>query len=167
TETYEENERLVNEIYLSTLVQGIYLLDENQVSILEGIIHQCPLSGGKAVYRARALYAMYNLEENYEDTEVCGQQGISWRTNQPTQVATLSPLFSVAPNPANHEVNITFDNVLQGKELYLYNSLGQLAKTIVLPIAAHTLKLMTSDLVSGVYTLKSGSYTTKLILISE
>ncbi|MFN0203281.1 MAG: T9SS type A sorting domain-containing protein, partial [Bacteroidia bacterium] len=129
SETYEENERVVNEIYLTTLAKGVYELDESQINQLESIIHQCPMSGGTAVYRARAIYAMYDMEEEYNDSEVCNDQGISWRTSQ---VQTSIADIVIYPNPATQSVHIQFAKERGGAEIIFYNSLGQIVKRAVL-----------------------------------
>ncbi|MFN0201217.1 MAG: T9SS type A sorting domain-containing protein, partial [Bacteroidia bacterium] len=148
---YEENERVVNEIYLSTLVRGIYELDEGQVSLLEGIIHQCPMSGGTAVYRARALYAMYNMEEEYDDSEVCNSQGISWRQMQATK-ADIAAEVNIYPNPTEGKLTIELAKTSNYDKLFIYNSLGQIVRHIELA-EIKELKLDVSNLPKGVYFL--------------
>ncbi len=45
--------KMVNEIYLSTVAKGITIFNSTQITQLSNIAHQCPLTGGRAVYRAR------------------------------------------------------------------------------------------------------------------
>ena len=58
SETIEQNEKQVNNVYLSTIAKSIDGFTADQVSALFDIANQCPMVGGNAVYRARALYAL-------------------------------------------------------------------------------------------------------------
>ncbi|MBK8845013.1 MAG: T9SS type A sorting domain-containing protein [Bacteroidetes bacterium] len=52
---FEENEKSVNEIYLSTWAVGIYQLTQIQKDLLESVASENPLSGGDAVYTSRVM----------------------------------------------------------------------------------------------------------------
>jgi hypothetical protein len=72
TYSCEVNEYQVNGISFDLLLQMRDTLSATEISTLENIIFQCPSSGGKAVYEARALYAYFvNDTIEFDDDSLC------------------------------------------------------------------------------------------------
>src|SRR5690606_10442037 len=63
----EDNEKKVNEIYLSTVAKDVLEFTNDQIQDLYAIASQCPLAGGQAVYKARALYALTDKKEFFNN----------------------------------------------------------------------------------------------------
>jgi Subtilase family/Secretion system C-terminal sorting domain len=67
---FEKNEVIINRIYLNTVAIGKYDLDKEQRSIVSLMAEKCPIYAGSAVFRARALAALFS-NERYEDKILC------------------------------------------------------------------------------------------------
>jgi len=125
TKIYEQNEKEVNAIYLSTIAKGAAVFSSQQLDDLEAIAEQCPLEGGNAVFRARAMLALHKGPAVYDDSLNC--EAVSeLRIPKPENIA---PAFihhpvKVWPNPAGDVLHIQ----VSGEEnawAILYNSTGQ------------------------------------------
>ncbi|MEY3311782.1 MAG: hypothetical protein RL348_1115, partial [Bacteroidota bacterium] len=103
SETIEENEQLVNEIYLSVLGQEQTVFSQNAIDQLEFIAGQCPLAGGNAVFRARAILSLISDNYVYDDVNICLQAGIILRQTPKKPTARLYP------NPANNSVTLAYE----------------------------------------------------------
>ena len=117
------NQKIVNDIYLSTVARGLFAFSLLQVQQLENLIYQCPLAGGRAVYQARALYSLVNDTLVYHsDSLNCGQMGLSWRK---AQVNPSSNDFSIVPNPSSAVTKVVWDNRLYKiASIEVYSLLG-------------------------------------------
>ncbi len=66
--------------HLVILKKNIFILQniENLVNYneIETVAYQCPMAGGNAVFRARAIYSLMNENAEYDDQFICLQQGI-------------------------------------------------------------------------------------------
>ncbi len=91
SETIEVNEQVVNEIYLSILGQDQIQFSEDVIAQLEIIAAQCPLAGGNAVFRARAILSLITGEIQYDDINICLQAGIILRESAKKITANLYP----------------------------------------------------------------------------
>ena len=72
----------------------------------------------------------------------------------PTSVPTISAnnlkMSSLYPNPANNNVSFTYHTDYNGT-MSIYNSLGQVVKTMSLSSAKESMNIDTSDMPSGIY----------------
>lgn len=121
SEVIEANEKMVNEIYLSTVAKGIDEFTTDQINDLFNMANQCPLIGGNAVYRARAIYALIDNEQDFDDPSLCLPFGIIVRNVE--QVATTG--FTVMPNPAQDEVALVCAASFDGSPtVVFYDAVG-------------------------------------------
>ena len=147
TKKYEKNEKAVNLIYLETLINKGDLTEKQKETLAE-IANQCPLEGGDAVYRARAILGH---SRSYDDVALC--QPKTEATNQPLIVEQYSK-FHVAPNPANDYLNIHTGEALNIESMiYIYNAFGMLVGKETLPAQTSSLSMSTSTLPAGTYYL--------------
>ncbi|MBK6643058.1 MAG: hypothetical protein IPG39_18405 [Bacteroidetes bacterium] len=121
SETIEVNEQVVNEINLSVIGQEQFQLGDDAINQLEGIAAQCPLAGGNAVFKARAILSLINDELVYDDINICLQAGILLRQ------IPKKPTARLYPNPTNNSVTLVYE-LPKGSpaELLLFNSTGML-----------------------------------------
>ena len=149
TTVYAGYEKTVNDIFLRTLAQGIFVFTSQDSATLTNLAGHCPLSDGEAVLRARAMLAsIQNSLVAYDDRAIC---------NSPREQAPLvtisKNMLLVYPNPASDKISITYN--LEGsntKQFYLFNATGQLVKTMVLPSEGNgTLQIDASTFSNGVY----------------
>lgn len=121
SELIEANEKQVNGIYLSTVAKGIDGFTPEQSTTLFAIANQCPLTGGNAVYRARALYALIDDEQDYDDPVLCLQHGLIYRSMQ--QVGDHA--ITVVPNPATDHASLVLDEAWDAPGVFVvYDAMG-------------------------------------------
>ena len=146
SETIEENEQVVNEIYLSILGQEQIQFSQDAIDQLEIIAAQCPLAGGNAVFRARAIFSLITGETQYDDINICLQAGIILRESAKKLTANLYP------NPANNSVTLVYE-LPEGStaELLLFNSVGMLQWKQPLESGMTQMSFSTEQLAPGVY----------------
>src|SRR6185295_1326957 len=109
----ENNEKVINGIYLATIAAEINSLDDSQASIILGIAEQCPYAGGKAVYRARTLYKLIDPTIEYNDDSTCFVYGI-YRMSNELQIHTEQGSIMLIPNPASDNVTVIYQAMSDG-----------------------------------------------------
>ena len=121
----EQNEKIINDIFFSTLAKHNFAFTEAQKEEVANIAYQCPYTGGEAVYRARVLHTALTGLTDFDDSTNCATQGINWRhANNPN--STIAQSVEVVPNPTNGKgVFVLRYPLTQNLTIYIYNSLGQ------------------------------------------
>lgn len=133
TELIEANRKMVDEIYLSTVGKDIDTFTVAQADELFAIANQCPMLGGNAVYRARAMYALIDDEQDYDDPALCLQHGLIYRNMQ--QVGGHA--ITVVPNPATDQANLVLDESWDTPGVFVvYDAMG--AEVMRAEVPAHT-----------------------------
>lgn len=119
TNDYEEMEKTINEIYLTTLAIGIFEFSPSQMSRITQIAFQCPLKSASAVFRAREMYAIDNPLTNFDNFQLCAEQGIQYRygNNKDANIEVTQKANQLHIELQGSEGIVTF---------MIYNSLGQL-----------------------------------------
>lgn len=148
-EDFEINEKVVNDLYLAYLAEA----DTSEMDTLEAIAVQCPLLGGNAVYRARALLAMMTGElVSYNDSLTCASiQAFSLPQGHHTsfQVATDLTIF---PNPANGEVNIRWKRAPEKQgQIQITDLYGRHVRQMIIAPGAAEIKIPADYLSDGMY----------------
>ncbi|MBL7765565.1 MAG: T9SS type A sorting domain-containing protein [Chitinophagaceae bacterium] len=179
--TYELNERWINEIQFKVIRYGRDSLNEIEIDELEALAKSCPLLEGFAVYKARILYTYYEPAYKYEDYSLCSSQmnnknGIgvydsllyfqnTLGTNALSQNLFNNTLsngeeYSLYPNPAKDYITIDYDfNSDKDATISLYDVLGRKVKSILLKNENQSITFSTNDLKAGIYTYNiNGAY---------
>ena len=147
---YQTNEKAVNEIFLNTVAINQFSFSESQTSTLRAIADDCPLSGGEAVLRARAMLTL--IDESpvaYDDDDLCG---VGWRGEEQDQKNQSSSILRVYPNPADNELTIEYHFIGDtGRLLLFYNAYGQLVKEVSLPASGGKANILVKNMTAGVY----------------
>jgi hypothetical protein len=150
---FDFNEQTVNDIFLNTIASGIYTFDSLQQATLDSIAYQCPLTGGMAVFRARAILEGLTGEA-FDDEVLCaeGQQGLM----TPPGVNTIPFKTIVAyPNPAQNAVTVRFAHKIdRGQQMALLSPLGQTIRVYDLPEGDIQFNMDISGMPQGIYYLK-------------
>jgi len=146
----EDNDKVINGIYLQTIGSGIYSLDEYQTGIVASVARQCPYAGGKSVYRARTLYRLVNANAEYTDDSICLVVGI-YRSEKQHQHNNTYEKVTVVPNPANNIVTVYYASSELNCTLYLTDLSGKIVKTVALPSDKVKYEFSVSDIVAGLY----------------
>lgn len=119
----QENEQIVNTISFETIGAGIYTFNSAQKSLLASVATQCPKAGGKAVYRARALYALICDTILYHDDSNCAQQGFYRKKKDEIKKMSIENFnYSVRPNPAKDFISVT--EIPENSNIRISNSQG-------------------------------------------
>ena len=130
SELIETNQKQVNEIYLATIAKDVKEFTTEQAVDLFAIADQCPMVGGNAVYRARALYSLIDEEQVYDDEALCLGHGIIVKRLMETVQSTLS----VIPNPATDEATLVLTRTLDEPGMFiLYDAIGAEVMRYVVP----------------------------------
>jgi PKD repeat protein len=125
TEVFEANEQIVNEIFLETWAKGIFSSDSVQLTALENVAFQCPLTGGTAVFRARAMLSLagdYDFGDDELNCQGIGERAESFDEKNLNQADNVSLL----PNPAISQVEVRLPKNDSGGVLYVLDNLGRL-----------------------------------------
>ena len=146
TELTEAN--AVNEIYLATIGKEVDHFTVDQTSTLFAIANQCPMVGGNAVFRARALYSLLDDTQTYDDELLCLQHGILVKSLKPLVPTALSGL----PNPAMDEAVLVLDEVLEEPgTLVVFDALGGGVLRLLIPADQRRTPFSTCALAPGLY----------------
>lgn len=147
-ELIEANHKAVNEVYLSTMAKEITEFTTDQAADLFVVANQCPLTGGNAVFRARALYGLIDDEQQYDDAELCLQQGLI------TKRKPVDPLPAclLLPNPAKDQATLVLDAPLrEPATLLLVNAQGAHVLSVRVPAEQLRVELKLAGLAPGIY----------------
>ena len=158
-------EKLFNQVFLERVGNPTADFTTPQILTLEAIADQCPASGGRAVFAARALLAQV-AHRSYNDEATCEAAGIAWlkkqkqnsingerindkRTAAPSDAP--SRLFAASPTPTDGLITFHFPTCNQVSVLSLRNGLGQeVAKWDIMP-SQQSLMTNVGSVGSGVY----------------
>lgn len=149
SELIESNEKQVNGIYLGTVAKGIDGFSAEQASTLFAIANQCPLTGGNAVYRARAMYALIDDEQDYDDPALCLQHGLIYRNMQ--QVDGHDAI-TVVPNPATDHASLVLDEAWDAPGVFVvYDAMGAEVMRAEVPAFTPRWEFSTAALAPAMY----------------
>ena len=150
----EQNEKSINDIFFSTLAKHNFAFTELQKAAITDIAHQCPYTGGEAVYRARVLHTTLTGLIDFDDSTSCAIQGINWRHSNPPKVEK-SITVSVIPNPTNGNAAFVFSISIESNcDIEIFNSLGQKISTFSVPKNTDIWKFDTDAFAKGLYYFK-------------
>ncbi len=148
---YESNQQDVNEVFLDVIADKIFAFETEQFSKLEDVANQCPYSGGKAVYKARALLKIADNDLHWNDADICnGSPKESFDSNVGNQ-------FLIFPNPS--------DNIITLKYLIADSSECKIILKDILgrQLQQYTLETKNSTISIGLKTYPAGIYLLSLL----
>lgn len=115
SEDYEWNRQVVNMIALNKVVRGSAAFNSMEVSLLQQVAEQCPITGGNAVYEARSMLAYAGEMVVYDDSTACDSATLVTERYAPAPLPVILPdfeeegyLLAVAPNPAGDYLRIQY-----------------------------------------------------------
>ena len=153
-ELYEQNTKMVTDIYLSTIAKGNSSFSPAQSTALYSIANQCPLTGGPAVHEARAMYVKKSARP-FNDKALCAQQNVNYRTGKPEVKQNQTLSFTAYPNPAQTALTIQSSKALDSEmQVEVYDIYGRLITVALARKDESSLRLDLSTWVAGQYTYK-------------
>jgi hypothetical protein len=152
TSLQEYNQKAVNSIYLSTLAKGSSNFTTTDQAQLYTIAHQCIYQGGRAVYEARSMYALYS-DEVYDDIALCNAVGIQARTTKPRdKVESITEqMVKIYPNPTSDNITISTNKINSILNIEIIDVLGRTVQNEKTTNNISTLHLNVSE---GVYYIR-------------
>jgi Secretion system C-terminal sorting domain len=123
-EIFHDNERAINAVLLQAYLSQNWNFNSESRAIINGVASQCPLSGGRAVYKARSLQSYYQRPDWGNDN--CLTIGERSEHNRPQQL--LGPeIFDVFPVPATDRLVVKFESRrADGFRLRIFDTQGVL-----------------------------------------
>lgn len=168
---FEQNEKIVNRIFLETIAVGQAGFSSGQIYSLESIASQCPEEGGNAVFKARSILAVINENTLFDDDEF-NCIPVEERNRDQVQAAeSILQEFRFYPNPAKNQIMLEWPSTLSGEgAVVLFDLTGREKLRRTLIFDDHKTLLQTNTLPAGIYLCKviKGNvaiYTEKIILI--
>ncbi|NBC09503.1 MAG: T9SS type A sorting domain-containing protein [Bacteroidetes bacterium] len=164
---YEQNRKAIYRVLLSYIQRNASHFTSTEQRALELIAQQCPLSGGKAVFDARALLSIARDSLVWYDA-ACNQQQLIQAPENTSSVANTADV-RLFPNPARGEVTVQWGNPLEMEgSLRVFDAIGKLQREVVLAPGASEYRLSLEGLEKGLYYLDiqtdSAQSTLKLIV---
>jgi len=137
----------------SNFTQGNFSFNLQDSASIYNIASLCPALGGKAVYKARSLYALLNDSLYFDDDSLCVSQSVMFRQSNPTATVNQAIDFAkVYPNPTSNIVFIEFKDMPESQVIFkLRDNMGRLIEHKVLNNQINTINLMESITNSGLY----------------
>ncbi|MBL0125893.1 MAG: hypothetical protein IPP83_00235 [Flavobacteriales bacterium] len=150
----EANQKAVNETHLATIGKDVDEFTTAQAEALYEIANQCPMTGGNAVFKARAMYQLIDGSVEFDDVMLCLQEGFVIKS----VLVHGAIAASVLPNPADDRATLVLEQPLEEPGTFmLYNAQGSMVMSRVVPKDARRLEFGTTELAPGLYhfTLRS------------
>ncbi|MDQ3052230.1 MAG: T9SS type A sorting domain-containing protein [Bacteroidota bacterium] len=139
---------------------------------IQTIAHQCPYSGGKAVYQARAIISKYYSDTIiYDDKNVCLAEGIYRQSVSNSTITKPERNFIIVPNPAKDYFEVHILKTFEGNcKMEVFDSMNRLHKKENLNCTSKIHRFDSIHLKPGVYTIRLTSnqktnYTAKLVIV--
>jgi hypothetical protein len=118
---------------------------------------QCPIAGGPAVYKARALYFYINPFMEYDDEFTCMQQGYLYRKSR-----NINQRSMIYPNPSSEKVNLSY-NISGNSILQICDLTGRVIREDFLNPKSNLYSFTVHDLENGLYNYRIIDNADKLI----
>ena len=168
-EQQDENESIINAIYLRLLRYGIDSIGEDEKNFISELAPQCPYIGGSAVYKARSLNYYFNPAAMFDDMKTCNavnvykqgnsnNDGTSLITRENQLLAQIKPIrrsflqndVMVYPNPANDFVDVNYKSNVDAI-FKLYNAIGEIILTQILAKENIKQRVRLNEIANGIY----------------
>jgi hypothetical protein len=150
---YDENERFINELFLSTVAQGNLPDDELDIEQLWSIATQCPLQGGDAVFRARSIYRLFDPLIYFPDDSLCQSDTLELR--QPLKAEKQLPAltYRLFPNPSSGQApQVSFSKSLsQPATVQVFRANGSVVSDLSIQSGVQHTMITGVTLEPGVY----------------
>jgi hypothetical protein len=144
-------------------------LSQSDISTLQTIAAQCPLSGGSIVYKARAmLNTQFRTVLTYPNDCPVNNGGSSARTENTAGIsnATENQKVNLYPNPNNGTMMLDY-SINTDARLEIMDITGNLVGTYNLPATGTTIKVQNDNLQNGMYLYRVISNNNTIIKIGK
>ncbi len=178
TEAQDENEQIINRIYLKILRYSIDSLSEVDSTFIVELANQCPYIGGSAVFKARSLITIYYPSSLFDDLKLCSDVGVYKQSSTNNSNAKsiiskeneylqqivrnelkakiISDEFAIYPNPTDGQIAISY-NMRTDSWLNIIDIAGRVVKVIYLAKENNKVIVNINELSVGLYTYSLGN----------
>ena len=143
------------DITQNTIVAAGTLFSTTQLATLYNLAFMCPMEGGEAVFRARAMLAMV-IDTVYFDDVLCADHGESemfhFPNNDSTQQSTDLKI-TLYPNPAKDYAILKLNQNISPLVLRITNVLGQIIMNGPIATTGGIFIINTSSVSDGLYNI--------------
>lgn len=102
---YSRKRRTLSKVRLGVeQIEGLPPSPWERAGVRARCAQQCPMRGGNAVFRARALYSLVNDSLSYEDDRLCDGPGLE----RSMKVPVLNMDLRIVPNPTRDEAVLEY-----------------------------------------------------------
>ena len=145
----------INQIYLVNQLNIENAYTAQETLTIEDIANQCPLSGGDAVYKARAMMASIAPEQVFDDVILCQLNNENKRVGSDREKRETE--LKVQPNPTADIFEVLVTTTIQDLKaaqltMTMYNSVGQKILEQATKYEAKTI-IDVSGFDAGIYTI--------------
>jgi Secretion system C-terminal sorting domain/Pregnancy-associated plasma protein-A len=166
---FETNEKWVNTMYLNYLEYGTDEWPTEDVMRIETLANSCPYLAGNAVFKARALYAMFVPGLFFDNLEICNNAGV-FRTKDSTdyqkeqallnadigiekiQFNVNTSLVKIYPNPTRDYLNIEYNiNKKSRAEIKIFDIYGKIIYSEILKSGESIATIKLANIIPGMY----------------
>lgn len=153
TEPIADDELTISNIYLNTIARGVYFFTNLQQYNIHIIAAKCPIEGGAATYKARAMEQLYAPNNHYIDRDLCNRVGIPLR--KPNVDKQLSKGFKIYPNPTSQSFTVEYaiDKNCEAV-LYITNSIGQTQLIKAIDNNKNSIVINSENYAGGIYSCR-------------
>lgn len=155
---YEQNQKTINGLMLQKMISDDWSFGQSERSVIDSIAARCPTFDGPAVYRARALAAIWNMER-YDDEEICTE--IASQRTRKFGEGKLSDI-RIWPNPVNDQFFLS-GNGISTVDIFDMNGKPILSQVYKNPV--DQMIIQTRDWVSGIYIAKINTINNRIYSI--
>jgi hypothetical protein len=149
SEQWQIDERRINGFWLNSLLQESVSFTDAEKQTIDAIAEQCPLIGGRAVFKARELQAYYRVPHWNDQTCLPVDSRDEYKEVNATTIATD---FSVFPNPADDVLTISLSqNLTSTAKVSISDLSGRLLSTQSMDAETQQLILPLNKMVNGIY----------------
>ena len=134
---------------LKKVTDSTYLFTANDISTLEGIAQQCPLTGGRIVYNARALVNGY-YQTIIEYTNACHQNASIAHKVENLNAVINKNNITLYPNPTTGNITVEY-KIVHNAILEITDISGKLVGTYNLPFDSYKMQITDDKLENGMY----------------
>ena len=152
TFAYEQNEQIINTIYMKTAFIGSRHITSDEYKMIRAIAELCPNDGGPdAVFQARGLAALFKIDFNPAECKPAAK-----KSDQEQDLVSQKgeTYFKVSPNPASENINANYQfSDEQERYWQLFDATGRLVYTNQTRDKAGTLAIPLSKFSTGLFFL--------------
>ncbi len=145
----------MNELLFKKLKQDNYVFNESERSLIDQVAANCPIIGGRGVFKARGLQLSYNDSIFHDDKILCEAQGIAYRISDSDTVKfnqEIQERMITYPSPNNGILHILMKSSVESDyHFQLINLTGQVVVDQNNVPSNNTINLASYNLASGSY----------------